>query len=198
MHSARCTVIPPETIILLLGGVAAGVIGSFFSIAAGIAIVPLLFFVLKVPIPYDVGTALMCVVALSSMQRANVRSSVLGLIAVAATFVFYSRGDVRPIITATALLGVIAGCGAVRLFREGVHSRILRLTVALSWCLFLIGILADAVDPIAFGVIKPEHIPLLPQALIHGSPAAMMHIGILILLVIPVVRIVYSCSRGMA
>ena len=190
--------IPPETIILFVGGVAAGVIGSFFSIAAGIAIAPLLFFVLKVPIHYGVGTALMCVVAVNSMQRANARVLVLGAAAVAATLVFYTRGDVRPIITATALLGVITGSGAVRLLGQGMQSSILRLAIALSWCLFLIGILADAVDPIAFGVIKPEHIPLLPHALIHGSPAAMMHIGILILLMIPIVRIVYSSSRGMA
>jgi len=66
---------------------------------------------------------------------------------------------------------------------------ILRLLLALSCCLFLVGILADAVDPIAFGTIQPAHIPLLFRALIHGSPAAMMHIGVLILLVTPVARV---------
>ncbi len=176
-----------------MGGFAAGVIG----LGGGVIVVPLLVLIVKVPIQYAIGTALMCVVATSSMQRMNVRVAVLSGAAVAGAFFFYTRGDVRPIVTATALLGDIAGAG-IRLWRERMHSSVLRLTVALSWCLFLIGILADAVDPIAFGVIKPEHIPLLPQALIHGSPAAMMHIGILILLVIPVVRIVYSCSRGMA
>ena len=175
--------------ILFLAGIAAGVIGAFFSLGA-LLIAPFLFFVLKVPIPYAVGTALMCVVAVSSMQR-----SMVGVAAVAATLVFYWLGDLRPVITATALLGVILGAGVVRLFRKGAQSSMaLRLTVAVSWCLFLIGVLADAVDPIAFGIIKPEHIPLLPGALIHGRPAAMMHIGILILLVTPVVRLVYSYS----
>ena len=57
---------PPETIILLLGGVAAGVIGSIFGLGGGIVIVPLLVLVLKVPIHYAVGTSLMCVIATSS------------------------------------------------------------------------------------------------------------------------------------
>ena len=67
---------------------------------------------------------------------------------------------------------------------------ILRLGVALSCALFVVGILANAVDPIAFGTIKPDHIPLLPRALMHGSPAAMLHIGILVLLITPVARVV--------
>ena len=74
--------------------------------------------------------------------------------------------------------------------RRSLMSVILRLGVALSCSLFVVGILADAVDPIAFGTIKPGHIPLLLKALIHGSPAAMMHIGILVLLVTPVARVV--------
>jgi uncharacterized membrane protein len=68
-------------------------------------------------------------------------------------------------------------------------SIILRLGVLFSCSLFFVGILADAVDPIAFGTIKPGHIPLLFRALIHGSPAAMMHIGVLVLLVTPVARV---------
>ena len=184
--------IPPETIILFLGGVAAGVIGSFFALGSAIVIVPLLFLFVKVPLHYAIATSLMCMVASNATKLR--RPSVLDIVAVAGAFVFYCRGDLRPVITATALLGVIAGAQAGRFFREKTRSRILRLTVALSWCLFLIGVLADAVDPIAFGIIKPEHIPLLPGALIHGRPAAMMHIGILLLLVTPVVRLVYSYS----
>lgn len=186
---------PHQTILLVLGGVAAGVIGSFAVVAGGVAIVPLLVLVFKVPIHYAIGTGLMCIVATSSAQRMTVRVSVAAGVAVVAAFFFYSRGDVRPIVTATLLLGVIAGSGAVRLFGERVTSSALRLTIALSWCLFLVGVLADAVDPIAFGVIQPAHIPLLPRALIHGSPAAMMHIGILILLAIPVVRIAAPLLR---
>ena len=64
--------------------------------------------------------------------------------------------------------------------RRESTSMILRLGVALSCSLLGVGILADAVDPIAFGTIKPSHIPLLLGALAHGSPAAMMHIGILV------------------
>ena len=74
--------------------------------------------------------------------------------------------------------------------RCSLMSIVLRLGVELSCSLFIVGILVDAVDPIAFGTIKPGHIPLLFTALIHGSPAAMMHIGILILLITPVARVV--------
>jgi uncharacterized membrane protein len=74
--------------------------------------------------------------------------------------------------------------------RRSLMSLILRLGVDLSCSLFIVGILVDAVDPIAFGTIKPGHIPLLLKALIHGSPAAMLHIGILILLITPVARVV--------
>jgi len=73
--------------------------------------------------------------------------------------------------------------------RRNLMSTILRLGVLVSCSLFLVGILADAVDPIAFGTIKPSHIPLLFHALIHGSPAAMLHIGVLVLLVTPVARV---------
>jgi uncharacterized membrane protein len=73
--------------------------------------------------------------------------------------------------------------------RRESTSMILRLGVALSCSLLGVGILADAVDPIAFGTIKPGHIPLLLRALAHGSPAAMMHIGILVLLITPVARV---------
>jgi uncharacterized membrane protein len=68
-------------------------------------------------------------------------------------------------------------------------SLILRLGVLLSCSLFIVGVLVDAVDPIAFGTIKPGHIPLLLKALIHGSAAAMLHIGVLVLLVTPVARV---------
>ena len=73
--------------------------------------------------------------------------------------------------------------------RRELTSMILRLGVGISTALFIVGVLADAVDPIAFGTIKPDHIPLLAHALVHGSPAAMMHIGILVLLATPVVRV---------
>jgi uncharacterized membrane protein len=134
---------------------------------------------------YAIGTALMGVIAASSPRRVNVgkpapdtANLIIGVAAAATAFVYYARGDVQPELTAAAVLGVVAGS----LFR-------LRLSVALSCCFFLVGILADAVDPIAFGTIKPAHIPLLPRALIHGSPAAMMHIGVLIVLLPPVVRV---------
>jgi hypothetical protein len=170
-----------QAIILFGGGIVAGVIGSFLIVGGGILIVPLLVFVVKVPLHYAIATALMCVIASSNTARAQ---SVWILVAVPAAFIYYARGDVRPEITSAALLGVFVG--SIRLKKK------LRLTVALSGSLFLVGLLADSVDPIAFGTIAPSHIPLLPRALIHGSPAAMMHVGILIVLVTPVVRLVYS------
>jgi len=59
-------VIPPQTIYLFLGGIAAGVIGSIFGLGGGIVIVPLLVLILKVPIHYAVATSLLCVIATSS------------------------------------------------------------------------------------------------------------------------------------
>jgi hypothetical protein len=132
-----------------------------------------------------IGTALMCVIAASTLQRAKF---MIGVTAVAVALIYYGLGYVQPELTAAAILGVFVGSR----FR-------LHFSVAVSCCLFLVGLLADAVDPIAFGTIKPAHIPLLPRALIHGSPAAMMHIGVLILLVTPVARrfrSVYSSCRS--
>jgi uncharacterized membrane protein len=74
--------------------------------------------------------------------------------------------------------------------RRSLMSLILRFGVLLSCSLFVVGVVVDAVDPIAFGTIKPGHIPLLFRALIYGSPAAMMHIGVLVLLETPVARVV--------
>jgi hypothetical protein len=150
--------------------VAAGVIGSIFTLGGGIVIVPLLFLVIKVPMHNAVATALMCVIATRKKQREmSVLDIALVAGALAGAFIFYCRGDVLPVVTATVLLGVLAG------------SRAGPLLVTLTAPLFIVGVLADAVDPIAFGTILPAHIPLLPRALIHGSPAAMIHIGILIM-----------------
>lgn len=57
---------PHQSIYLLLGGVAAGVIGSVFGLGGGIVIVPLLVLVLKIPIHNAVATSLCCVIATSS------------------------------------------------------------------------------------------------------------------------------------
>lgn len=73
--------------------------------------------------------------------------------------------------------------------RRKFTSAILFLGVAVSCSLLAVGVLADFVDPIAFGTIKPGHIPLLLRALVHGSPAAMIHIGLLVLLITPVARV---------
>jgi len=146
-----------------------------FPLGAGIVIVPLLFFFVKVPMHYAIGTALMCVIAATSVRNGNFGKTAAAAVAIA--LVYYAQGHVQPEVTAAAVLGVFIGSLAR-----------LHFSVAVSCCLFLVGLLADAVDPIAFGTIKPAHIPLLPRALIHGSPAAMMHIGVLILLVTPIVR----------
>jgi hypothetical protein len=134
---------------------------------------------------YAIGTALMCVIASTSTRPAPAKwNFIIGMTALATAFVYYARGDVQPELTAAAILGVFIGS------RARLH-----FSVAVSCCLFLVGLLADAIDPIAFGTIKPAHIPLLPRALIHGSPAAMMHIGVLILLVTPVVRVAPALLR---
>jgi uncharacterized membrane protein len=74
--------------------------------------------------------------------------------------------------------------------RRDFTSRILFFGVALSCSFLAVGVLGDFIDPIAFGTIKPGHIPLLLGALAHGSPAAMLHLGILVLLITPVARVV--------
>jgi uncharacterized membrane protein len=73
--------------------------------------------------------------------------------------------------------------------RQKFTSTILFLGVAISCSLLAVGAIVDFFDPIAFGTIKPGHIPLLLRALVYGSPAAMMHVGILVLLITPVARV---------
>ncbi len=136
----------------------------------------------------------MCVIATSSVAGPpNVRRLVVAVMAVAVAFIYYGRGQVRPEITSAAVIGVVIGSRLRSLRNNAVTAP--RLAADVSCCLFVVGLLADSVDPIAFGTIEPAHIPLLPRALIHGSPAAMMHIGVLILLAIPVVQGVTALLR---
>jgi uncharacterized membrane protein YfcA len=63
-----------ETFLLLLGGYAAGMIGSLFGLGGGVLLVPLLVIVMKVPIHNAIATSLVSVIATSSATASrNVR-----------------------------------------------------------------------------------------------------------------------------
>jgi hypothetical protein len=74
------SVIAHQTIVLFLGGIGAGVIGSIFGLGGGIIIVPLLVLILKIPIHYAVATSLLCVIATSSaVGSRNVQRGMMNL-----------------------------------------------------------------------------------------------------------------------
>lgn len=55
-----------EMLLLIVGGVGAGLIGSLFGLGGGILIIPMLSLLLDVPMHNAVATSLMCVIATSS------------------------------------------------------------------------------------------------------------------------------------
>ena len=56
----------PEMLMLIVGGVGAGLIGALFGLGGGILIIPMLTLILDVPMHNAVATSLMCVIATSS------------------------------------------------------------------------------------------------------------------------------------
>ncbi len=77
---------------------------------------------------------------------------------------------------------------------EEVEAAITALTlkagVLLSCGLLVIGIAIAVIHPTATGPLKPGHILQLPAAIASGSSAAMVHLGLLVLMITPLARIV--------
>ncbi len=77
---------------------------------------------------------------------------------------------------------------------EEVEAAITGLTlkygVLLSSGLLLAGLAVDVIHPMEAGPLKPEHVFDLPGAIAHGSAAAMVHLGLLVLMITPLARII--------
>jgi uncharacterized membrane protein len=77
---------------------------------------------------------------------------------------------------------------------EEVETSITALTlkagVLLSCGLLLLGIAVQTIHPVASVPLKPGHILQLPAAILSGSSVAMVHLGLLVLMITPLARIV--------
>jgi uncharacterized membrane protein YfcA len=93
----------------------AGIVSGLLGLGGGVIKVPGLTLYSRVPIKAAAATS----------------NFMIGVTAVASAFVYYGRGEVLPVITATAVLGVFAGSGLGLLFAEKAHSSILRKVFAL-------------------------------------------------------------------
>ena len=87
----------------LCGSGAAGVISGMLGVGGGVIKVPLMYLVMGVP--FKVATA--------------TSNFMIGVTAAASAFIYYARGDVRPLITAPTAVGVFLGAGlGARLMRR--------------------------------------------------------------------------------
>ncbi len=102
----------------LMGSGGAGVISGLLGVGGGIIKVPLMYLVMGVP--FKVATA--------------TSNLMIGVTAAASAFIYYSRGDVRPLIAAPAAVGVFFGAAlGSRLMRR---ARSARLVLLLSCIMF--------------------------------------------------------------
>jgi uncharacterized membrane protein YfcA len=96
----------------LLGSGGAGIISGLLGVGGGIIKVPLMYLVMGVP--FKVATA--------------TSNFMIGVTAAASAFIYYSRGDVRPLIAAPAAVGVFFGAGlGARLMRRVPSGRLVIL-----------------------------------------------------------------------
>ncbi len=77
----------------LVGSGGAGIISGMLGVGGGLIKVPLMFLVMGVP--FKVATA--------------TSNFMIGVTAAASAFIYYARGDMRPVITAPTALGVFVG-----------------------------------------------------------------------------------------
>jgi len=77
----------------LAGSGAAGVVSGMLGVGGGVIKVPLMYLVMGVP--FKVATA--------------TSNFMIGVTAAASAFIYYSRGDVRPLLTAPTAVGVFIG-----------------------------------------------------------------------------------------
>ena len=77
---------------------------------------------------------------------------------------------------------------------EEIETSITALTlkagVLLSCGLLLVGIAVQMMNPVASVALKPGHVLQLPAAIFSGSGVAMVHLGLLVLMITPLARIV--------
>jgi hypothetical protein len=93
----------------------AGMVSGLLGLGGGVIKVPVLTLYSRVPVKAAAATS----------------NFMIGVTAVASAFVYYGRGEVQPVVTATAVLGVFAGSRAGLIFAERAHSSILRKVFAL-------------------------------------------------------------------
>lgn len=86
----------------LLGSGGAGAVSGLLGVGGGLIKVPLMY--LAMGVPFKVATA--------------TSNFMIGVTAAASAFIYYARGDVQPLITAPAAVGVFVGAGVgARLMR---------------------------------------------------------------------------------
>ena len=96
----------------LCGSGAAGVISGMLGVGGGVIKVPMMYLVMGVP--FKVATA--------------TSNFMIGVTAAASAFIYYARGDMRPLITAPTAVGVFLGAGlGARLLRHTPSRWLIRL-----------------------------------------------------------------------
>ncbi len=106
----------------LFGSGVAGMISGLLGVGGGPIKVPLMYLVMGVP--FKVATA--------------TSNFMIGVTAAASAFIYYSRGDVRPLITAPAAIGVFLGAGLGTHLMRRTASR--KLIVLFSFIMFYLAI----------------------------------------------------------
>jgi uncharacterized membrane protein YfcA len=107
----------------LMGSGGAGMISGLLGVGGGIIKVPIMYLVMGVP--FKVATA--------------TSNFMIGVTAAASAFIYYSRGDVRPLIAAPAAVGVFFGAAlGTRLMRR---TRSRRLVLLLSSIMFYFAVM---------------------------------------------------------
>jgi hypothetical protein len=96
----------------LCGSGAAGVVSGMLGVGGGVVKVPLMF--LAMGVPFKVATA--------------TSNFMIGVTAAASAFIYYARGDVRPLVTAPTAVGVYLGAA--------LGSRLMRRTSS-RWLIVL-------------------------------------------------------------
>lgn len=71
-----------------------------------------------------------------------------------------------------------------------ITSLTLRFGVLLSSGLLLAGLIVDLIHPMDTAALHPGHLLTFPSAIAHGSAAAMVHLGLLVMMITPLARLV--------
>lgn len=106
----------------LLGSLGAGIVSGLLGIGGGPIKVPLMYLVMGVP--FKVATA--------------TSNFIMGVTAAASAFIYYSRGDIRPLIVAPTAIGVFFGAGLGTRLMGRAPGR--RLMILFSLIMFYLAI----------------------------------------------------------